>query len=42
MDDCVAVWSRAVGEDLFGWFRSLAFDVSAERTNLYPPAKTDR
>jgi hypothetical protein len=36
MDDCVAVWSRAVGEDLFDWFRSLAFDVSAEHTDLWP------
>ena len=36
MDDCVAVWSRAVGEDLFPWFRSLAFSVSAERTELWP------
>jgi hypothetical protein len=34
LDDCVAVWSRAVGEDLFGWFRSLAFDVDAARTEL--------
>lgn len=36
MDDCVAVWSRGVGEDLFPWFRSLAFDVDASRTDLYP------
>jgi hypothetical protein len=36
LDDCVAVWSRAVGEDLFEWFRSLAFDVQAERTDLWP------
>ncbi len=34
MDDCVAVWSRAVGEDLFPWFGSLGFDVSADRTDL--------
>ena len=34
MDDCVAVWSDAVGEDLFPWFRSLAFDVDADRTDL--------
>ena len=34
MDDCVAVWSVAVGEDLFPWFQSLAFDVSPERTDL--------
>ena len=37
MDDCVAVWSRAVGEDLFPWFRSLAFDVDASRTDLFDP-----
>ena len=36
MDDCVAVWSNAVGEDLFPWFRSLAFDVDASRTDLWP------
>lgn len=36
MDDCVAVWSRGVGEDLFPWFRSLAFDVHAEATDLWP------
>jgi len=34
MDDAVAVWSVAVGEDLFPWFRSLAFDVDPERTDL--------
>lgn len=34
MDDCVAVWSDAVGEDLFPWFRSLAFDVDSSRTDL--------
>ncbi len=34
MDDCVAVWSRAVGADLFPWFGSLGFDVSPARTNL--------
>lgn len=37
MDDAVAVWSAAVGEDLFPWFRSLAFDVDAARTNLVLP-----
>ncbi|MEE2972026.1 MAG: hypothetical protein VX672_02785, partial [Planctomycetota bacterium] len=37
MDDCVAVWSNAVGEDLFPWFRSLAFDVDAARTDLPLP-----
>ncbi|MBK8979741.1 MAG: hypothetical protein IPM29_27915 [Planctomycetes bacterium] len=36
MDDCVGVWSRAVGTDLFPWFRSLAFDVDASRTDLRP------
>lgn len=36
MDDCVAVWSRALGEDLFGWFRGLAFSVDAARTDLWP------
>lgn len=34
LDDCVAVWSRAVGHDLFPWFRSLAFPVDAARTDL--------
>ena len=34
MDDCVAIWSIAVGEDLFPWFQSLAFDVSPSRTDL--------
>ena len=37
MDGCVAVWSAAVGEDLFPWFRSLAFDVEASRTDLVVP-----
>ncbi|MCH2162539.1 MAG: hypothetical protein MK085_11795 [Phycisphaerales bacterium] len=37
MDDCVAVWSLAVGEDLFPWFQSLAFDVERERTDLPAP-----
>ncbi len=36
MDDCVAVWSTAVGEDLFPWFASLAFDVDESRTSLWP------
>lgn len=36
MDDCAAVWSQALGADLFPWFRSLAFDVAAERTDLAP------
>ena len=37
MDDCVAVWSNAVGEDLFPWFQSLAFDVDASRTDIPGP-----
>ena len=36
MDDCVAVWSRAVGADLQGWFRSLAFAVDMSRSDLAP------
>ena len=36
MDDCVAVWSHAVGEDCFAWFRALAFDVDPSRTDLAP------
>ena len=34
MDDCVAVWSVALGTDLFPWFRSYAFDVDAKRTDM--------
>ncbi|MEE2907670.1 MAG: hypothetical protein VX527_07535 [Planctomycetota bacterium] len=37
MDDCVAVWSLAVNEDLFPWFQSLAFDVDRNRTDLPSP-----
>ena len=37
MDDAVAVWSAAVGEDLFPWFQSLAFDVDPSRTDLETP-----
>lgn len=37
MDDCVAVWSLAVGEDLFPWFRSLAFSVDRANTDLPAP-----
>lgn len=37
MDDCVAVWSLAVEQDLFPWFRSLAFDVDRSRTELPAP-----
>ncbi len=36
LDDCVAVWSQAVGADLFPWFRSLAFRVDAARSDLAP------
>jgi hypothetical protein len=32
--DCVAVWSNAVGEDLFPWFRTLSSDVERTRTDL--------
>lgn len=34
MDDCVEVWSAAVGEDLFEWFRSRGFSVDREATSL--------
>lgn len=34
MDDCVEVWSAAIGKDLFGWFRSRGFSVDREATNL--------
>ena len=37
MDDCVAVWSRAVGTDLFPWFRGLAFDVDPTRVRDLAP-----
>lgn len=40
MDDCVAVWSAAVGEDLFEWFRGLAFDVDRERVSLALPPRS--
>ena len=33
-DDLVAVWSQAVGEDLFPWFQGLGFGVDAGRTDL--------
>ena len=36
MHDCVAIWSRATGEDLFPWFQSYGFAVDAEQTDLYP------
>lgn len=34
LDDCVAVWSAAVGEDLFPWFLSLGISVDRARTGL--------
>ena len=34
MDDCVAVWSRALGKDLYPWFRSLAFPVESTRSDV--------
>jgi len=34
MDDCVAIWSRALGENLFPWFQQLAFDVDISRTDI--------
>jgi hypothetical protein len=34
LDDCVAVWSRAVGKDLFPWFRAHAMPVDSGRTDL--------
>jgi len=34
LDDCVAVWSRALGEDLFPWFQSLGIKVSKANTDI--------
>jgi len=34
LDDCVAVWSLAVGKDLFPWFREHGLPVDASRTDL--------
>jgi hypothetical protein len=34
LDDSVAVWSAAVGQDLFPWFRSHGIDVRAERSRI--------
>jgi hypothetical protein len=34
IDDCVAVWSRAVDADLFPWYRAHGIDVRAERSDL--------
>ncbi len=36
-DDLVAVWSHAVGEDLFPWFQELGFGVERSRTELAAP-----
>ncbi len=33
MNDCVAVWSKAVGEDLVPWFQSLGFSVTKVELN---------
>ena len=38
MHDCVAIWSRATGEDLFPWFQSYGFSVDPTSTDLWPPA----
>lgn len=37
LDDCVAVWSRALGEDLFPWFNSLGIKVSKANTDILVP-----
>ena len=37
MHDCVAIWSRATGEDLFSWFQSYGFSVDPKNTDLWPP-----
>jgi len=37
LDDCVAVWSRALGEDLFPWFNSLGIKVSKSNTDIPLP-----
>ena len=37
-DDLVAVWSLAVGEDLFPWFQEHGFGVDRARTELPAPA----
>jgi hypothetical protein len=38
LDDCVAVWSNAVGEDLFPWFQSLGVTADAARTDVPLPS----
>ncbi|MFT4537617.1 MAG: hypothetical protein ACI835_000047 [Planctomycetota bacterium] len=35
-DDCVAVWSEAVGGNMFRWFANYGFDVDHARTDLFP------
>lgn len=37
LDDCVAVWSNAVGEDLFPWFSSIGISVNRTWTDLPMP-----
>jgi hypothetical protein len=34
MNDCVAVWSKAVDNDLFPWFQSLGFSVDPLKQTL--------
>jgi hypothetical protein len=33
-DDLVAVWSKALGEDMFPWFQGLGFGVERSNTDL--------
>lgn len=37
LDDCVEVWSQAVGQDLFPWFRSLGIAVDKARVSGLSP-----
>ena len=37
LDDCVAVWSHAVGQNLFPWFKSLGIGVSKDKTDISVP-----
>lgn len=37
LDDCVAVWSRALGQDLFPWFNSLGIKVSKANSDISVP-----
>jgi hypothetical protein len=41
-DDLVAVWSLAVGEDLFPWFQQHGFGVDPARTDLDHPGAAKR